>query len=340
MKAVRLESYAKGPVVAEVAEPRVTGPFDVLVQVAGAGLCRTDLHIADGQLDAAGVTLPMTLGHENAGYVREVGSAVTSVAPGDPVILHPTPTCGVCMACRSGRDMYCTAGSFPGVSADGGMAEWLLTGERACVKLPQHVRPADVAPYADAGITVYHAIRKAVPLLSAGSSVVVVGAGGLGHIAVQCLSVMTPAQILVVDRREEALDLVVELGADQRVLADGTQQQRVMDITGGAGADVVIDLVGEEGAEKEAFGMVRRGGSYFAVGYGGQLDIPTFHLVFNEISVVGNLVGSYMDLVELMELHRAGKVTLHLREYPLDAALDAFADLRGGRLRGRAVLVP
>ncbi|MCW2492346.1 MAG: alcohol dehydrogenase, partial [Frankiales bacterium] len=136
MRAVRLSGYHQQPVVEEVAEPTVTGPLDVVVKIGGAGVCRTDLHIIEGQwADRTGVPLPYTLGHENAGWVHEVGPAVTNVQVGDTVILHPTPTCGLCLACRSGNDMHCTSSSFPGLDSDGGMAEYLLTGARACVKL-------------------------------------------------------------------------------------------------------------------------------------------------------------------------------------------------------------
>ena len=152
MKAVRLHAFHQQPVIDEVPEPKITGPLDVIVKIGGAGVCRTDLHIIEGQWDAAmGTPLPYILGHENAGWVHDVGSAVTSVAIGDTVILHPTPTCGLCRACRAGQDMHCSNSSFPGLSTDGGMAEYLLTSARACVKLEPSTRPQDVAALADAG---------------------------------------------------------------------------------------------------------------------------------------------------------------------------------------------
>jgi len=156
MRAVRLHGYHQDPVVEEVPEPAIVGPLDVIVKIGGAGVCRTDLHIMEGQWDAAmSPKLPYTLGHENAGWVHEVGPAVTNVQAGDTVILHPTPTCGLCSACRAGNDMHCEYSSFPGLSHDGGMAEYLLTSARACVKLDPSTRPEDVAALADAGITAY-----------------------------------------------------------------------------------------------------------------------------------------------------------------------------------------
>jgi len=341
MKAVRLHGYHQQPVIDDVPEPVVKGPLDVVVKIGGAGVCRTDLHIIEGQWDAAmHPTLPYTIGHENAGWVHEVGSAVTNVQVGDTVILHPTPTCGLCHACRAGDDMHCVNSTFPGLDSDGGMAEYLLTSARACVKLDPSTRPQDVAALADAGITAYHAVRKALPLLPPGTTAVVIGAGGLGHIGVQCLAALTAARIIVVDRNPDALKLAEQLGADQTVVADGQQVDAVLGLTDGAGAHVVLDFVAEQGAEQDGFAMTGRGGSYFVIGYGGQVQIPTLDIISTERNIVGNIVGTFNELAELMALAQAGKVTLHTRTYPLDAAADAVADLDAGRIRGRAILVP
>ena len=260
MKAVRLHGYHQDPVIDEVPEPKVEGPFDVVVKVGGAGVCRTDLHIMEGQwADAMSPELPYTIGHENAGWVHEVGSAVTNVAVGDTVILHPTPTCGLCRACRAGQDMHCAQSSFPGLDHDGGMAEYLLTSARACVKLDPSTRPQDVAALADAGITAYHAVRKAIPLLYPGTTCAVIGAGGLGHIGIQCLAALTATKIIVVDRNVDALKLAESLGADETVVSDGKQVDTVKDLTDGAGADVVLDFVAEQGAENDGFAMTRAG---------------------------------------------------------------------------------
>ncbi|PZG06262.1 NAD(P)-dependent alcohol dehydrogenase [Nonomuraea aridisoli] len=341
MKAVRLHEYTKRPVVEDVPDPQVRGPLDVLVEIGGAGLCRTDLHIVEGQwAQKSGVRLPYTIGHENAGWVREIGPAVTNVRPGDAVILHPIVTCGLCRACRAGDDVHCANQRFPGIDTDGGMAELLLTSARSVVRLDESLRPADVAALADAGLTAYHAVRKAVPLLYPGTRVVVIGAGGLGHIGVQCLAAMTPAEVIVMDRSPAALELVKDLGAAHTVLADGGQVEAVADLTGGQGAHVVLDFVGEGGAEREGVEMLRRAGSYFVIGYGGRVEIPTIDIISSEINVIGNLVGSYNDLDELMALAAQGKVRLHTRTYPLDAINEAMDDLDNGRLQGRGILVP
>ena len=341
MKAVRLHKFHQAPTVDEVPEPKISGPLDVIVKIGGAGVCRTDLHVIDGQWDSRMRTpLPYTLGHENAGWVHEVGSAVTNVQVGDTVILHPTPTCGLCHACRAGDDMHCENSSFPGLSTDGGMADYLLTSARTCVQLDPGTQPKDVAALADAGITAYHAVRKALPLLYPGTTAVVIGAGGLGHIGIQCLAALTAARIIVVDRNPAALKLAGQVGAGQTVVADGSHVAAVQDLTGGKGAHVVLDFVAEQGAEMEGWNMTGPAGSYYVIGYGGTLTIPTLDIISTERNVIGNIVGTFNELAELMALAQAGKVTLHTRGYPLSAAPDALADLDAGRVRGRAILVP
>ena len=164
MKAVRLHRYEERPVVENVAEPEATGPLDVVVKVGGAGLCRTDLHIVQGQwADKSNVALPYTLGHENAGWVHSVGPAVEHLHPGDAVILHPMVTCGFCRACRAGDDVHCEVSGFPGIDMDGGMADLIRTSARSVVKLAHGIEPAAVAALADPGHTAHHAVKKAAP---------------------------------------------------------------------------------------------------------------------------------------------------------------------------------
>ncbi len=341
MKAVRLHRYHELPKVEDVTEPKVTGPFDVIVRIGGAGLCRTDLHIIEGQwADRSGVTLPYTIGHENAGWVQEIGSAVSNVAVGDTVIMHPLITCGLCRACRAGDDVHCINSAFPGVGVDGGMAHFLKTSARSVVKLDPSLHPKDIAALADAGLTAYHAVKKAANILYPGTKAVVIGAGGLGHIGIQCLKALTPAEIIVVDRSREALELTRQWGADHTVVVDGNEIAQVKDITNGQGAEAVIDFVGEGGAIEDGIAMLRRAGSYYVIGYGGKLNVLMIDIISTEINFIGNLVGTYNDLAELMTLTAQGKVQLHTAMYPLDAALDAIHDLDSGKLRGRGILVP
>jgi NAD+-dependent secondary alcohol dehydrogenase Adh1 len=340
MKAARLHAYHDPLTVEQIAEPAITGPHDVIVRMGGAGLCRTDLHIQEGQwAQKSGVELPYVLGHENAGWVHEVGSAVENVAPGDTVIVHPIVTCGLCRPCRAGDDVHCENQSFPGINVDGGFAELLKTNARSVVKLDPTLHPKDVAALADAGLTAYHAVKKAAKLLYPGTKVVVIGAGGLGHIGIQTLKALTPAQVVVLDPSEAALEVARESGADVTVRVDGRQVDTVLELTDGKGAEAVVDFVGEHGVIPEGVAMLRNAGSYFVIGYGENVDVPTIDIISREINFIGNLVGSYNDLAELMTLAAEGRVALHTSSYPLDAVNDAMNDLDQGRLHGRGILL-
>lgn len=346
MKAVRLHRYHEDPVIEDVPEPEITGPWDVIVDIGAAGLCRTDLHVIEGQWEPLQKPeLPYILGHENAGWVREVGSAVSNVAPGDIVIMHPLTSCGLCAACRVGEDSHCENATFPGLNVDGGMAEQMLTNARAVVKLDQGTDPKAVAALADAGLTAYHAVRRATDVLFPGTYAVVIGAGGLGHIGIQTLAAITSTEITVIDQNEEALELAKSIGADHTVVAGQSSDQdavtkQVQDITAG-GAHIVFDFVGEQGMQKLSPQLLRPRGSHYVIGYGGAVQLDTIDMISREINVIGNLVGTYNDLVELMALNASGKVELRTKEYPLDATNDAMHDLDSGKLAGtRGILVP
>lgn len=339
MQAARLVRYREPYQLEEVAEPRIVGPRDVIVRVGGAGLCRTDLHIIDGMLEPFGVRLPYIPGHETAGWVAAVGAEVGAVRPGEAVLVDPNDSCGLCRPCRVGMDTYCEAVRMPGFTADGGFAEFVLASERGVVPLPAGLAPADAAPHADAGLAAYRAVKKAARALAPGDAVAVIGAGGLGHIAVQLLKHLTPAVVIAVDRSRDALDLALQLGADHAVTSAADVVASVRHVSGG-GVQAVVDFVGDGEVPNQAIDMLRRGGTYFAVGYGGNLDVPMATIVANELTVVGNLVGTHGELEELVELAAAGKVTLHTRQYPLAQINQAVDDLRNGRILGRAVLVP
>ncbi len=341
MRAVQVVGYHKDLELTEVPMPEPTGPWDVVVRIGGAGVCRTDLHILQGQwAEKSQVRLPYTIGHENAGWVHAVGSAVTNVAEGDKVIMHPLITCGLCRACRSGDDVHCEASAFPGIDTNGGYADYLKTSARSVVRIDDALEPSDVAALADAGLTAYHAAAKAALRLRPRDRCVVIGAGGLGHIGIQVLKALTPAEIIVVDRNQAALDLAVQVGADRGVLADGDQLARVQELTGGKGAEVVVDFVGEGGATSWGLKMLREAGDYHVVGYGENIDVPTIDVISSEIAIVGDLVGSYNDLCDLMVLAARGAVTLHTVKYDLEDFQRAIDDLDAGRVRGRAILTP
>jgi NAD+-dependent secondary alcohol dehydrogenase Adh1 len=336
MKAVQVVGYHTKLQLTDVPEPTIEGPLDVIVKIGGAGVCRTDIHILEGQWEQkSGVELPYTIGHENAGWVHAVGDAVTNVTVGDKVILHPLITCGLCRACRSGDDVHCEKSSFPGIDTNGGYAQYLRTTARSVVKIDDSLEPADVAALADAGLTAYHAAAKVARATNPGQVCVVIGAGGLGHIGIQVLKAISGVTVVVVDRNPAA-----EIGADKVIVADGSHVQQVLDLTGGHGAEAVLDFVGEGGATKEGVAMLRRAGNYFVVGYGENIDVPTIDVISTEINFIGNLVGSYNDLQELMVLAAQGKVKLHTSKYPLEEFQRAIDDLDAGRVRGRAILIP
>src|SRR6202042_2879377 len=243
MKAARLHAYHEPLKLESIDEPKITGPLDVIVRIGAAGLCRTDLHIQEGQwAEKSQVVLPYTPGHENAGWVHEIGSGVSNVVVGDPVIVPPFISCGLCPPCRRGDDMHCLNGSFPGINRDGGFANFLQTSARSVAKLAPTLGPKDIAALADAGLTAIHAVKKAIPVLEPGTTAVVIGAGGLGHIGIQCLKAMTSAQIIVVDPSEKALALAGELGADHTVKVEGSKHvDTVREMTDGLGAEAIID---------------------------------------------------------------------------------------------------
>ncbi len=327
-----------------VPDPTITKSTDVIVRIGGAGVCRTDLHIIEGvwkpHMDPNGnALLPFIMGHENAGWIEAVGRDVENLKVGDPVIVHPKITGGTCLACRRGHDMH-GVGKFPGLDSNGGYAEFLGTSERNIVPLPKTLAPKDVAPYADAGLTAYRAIKKASRHLLPGESCVVIGAGGLGHIGIQCLKAMCAADIIVVDKSEASLTLAGKSGADHLILADGNEAEAVLSLTGGAGAEAVIDFVGEKGTTAKGIAMTRPMGSYYIVGYGEDIKVPTVDLVITEKNIIGNLVGNWAELVELMALADRGLVNLATVEYRLADANQALKDLHNGKIHGRAVLIP
>jgi len=325
----------------DVPDPKIAKPTDVIVRIGGAGVCRTDLHIVEGiWRSKVGVKLPYIMGHENAGWVEAVGAGVESVRVGDAVICHPLVTSGHCLACRRGDDMHAVGSSFPGINANGGYAEYLLTGERSLIKLPGSLAPKAVAPYTDAGLTAYRAAKKASRHLLPGEYAVVIGAGGLGHIGIQVLRALCAAEVIVLDRSETALSLARDCGAHHTVKGGPGELEQVMTLTKGRGAEAVIDFVGEGSAVAQGIAMTANGGYYYIVGYGGKIDLPTIDMITSEKTIVGNLVGTYPELVELMALADRGLVHLTTQEYRLSEANQALHDLHHGLVKGRAVLIP
>jgi NAD+-dependent secondary alcohol dehydrogenase Adh1 len=349
MKAMVLESYDETlsgdtwVTEQDVPDAKISAGSDVIVKIGGAGVCRTDLHIIEGVwkpiFDPNGdALLPLVMGHENSGWVEEVGPEVEHLKKGDPVIMHPKIANPFDINVRRGHDMH-GDGPFPGLDSDGGYAEYLTTHQRNIVALPKNLEPKAVAAYADAGLTAYHASKKAAQQLLPGQYVVVIGAGGLGHIGIQCLKAMCAAEIIAVDTNDVSLELAKESGADHLIKADGNEVDKVIDMTNG-GAEIVMDYVGEKGTTTKGLDMTRGMGSYFVVGYGENVNYPTVNFVVGEKNIIGNLVGTWADLNELMSLAGRGLVNLATKEYSLADANTALHDLAAGNVKGRAILIP
>ncbi|HEY3614613.1 MAG TPA: NAD(P)-dependent alcohol dehydrogenase [Gaiellales bacterium] len=319
--------------------PEPVAPTDVLVRIGGAGVCATDLHAIEGLMEMAGVTLPRVLGHENAGWVEEVGDGVTTVAKGDAVLVYPPFSCGLCVPCRRGDDMHCVRHQFTGLTVDGGFADYVLVSERSLVRLPAGVEPAAVAPHSDAGLTAYHAVRRMAHLAVPGTTAVIIGVGGVGHIALQLVRELGSSATIAIDTDARRRALAGELGAGD-VLDGAGSVAAVRELTGGRGADLVFDFVGTDQSHADSTAMLARGGTYSVVGYGGMIAIPSGAMIGNEHAVVGNLVGTWIDLWELMQLHAAGRIELKTEVHRLDDVNDVLAKLREGEVTGRAVLVP
>jgi NAD+-dependent secondary alcohol dehydrogenase Adh1 len=340
LRAALLSEYHRPLELVERPVPEPAGARDVLVRIGGAGVCATDLHAIDGLMEPAGLRPPVVLGHENAGWVHAVGDGVLEAKPGDPVVVHPPYTCGICVPCRRGHDMHCVRHGFTGLTRDGGFADYVLVDERSLVPLPPEVDPVDVAPHSDAGITAMHAVKKLLPRLGPGTSVALIGVGGVGHIALQLVQALGGASVIAIDTDERRRKLAQELGADEVIGERGTVAADVREASNGAGVDVVIDFVGTDATHAAGLEMLVKGGLYSVVGYGGTISVPSVALVAQDLTIEGNLVGNWIDLWELLQLHARGEVVLRKETHPLEDVNDVLQSLREGEVTGRAVLVP
>ncbi|GAA1724292.1 NAD(P)-dependent alcohol dehydrogenase [Aeromicrobium alkaliterrae] len=340
MLAVVLEAWGTEPVLRELSVPEPP-PGGVLLQVTAAGMCHSDLHVADAPAGRLPFEPPFVLGHEVAGTVVATGAGVDPAWEGRPVVVHGVWGCGDCRRCRQGRENYCLlrgARIGCGLGFDGGLAEYMV------VPATRHLVPADgldpvlAAPLTDAALTAFHATAPYLADLDAESRVLVVGAGGLGHFAVQLLA-PTPATVVVVDPKTEARDLAASLGADS-VLPDldaavaGAQdpEQRF---------DLVLDFVGATPTMTGALDVLAHGGDAVVVGgAGGELMVGKLLGFPHGWSVAAPFWGSHRDLQAVVDLARRGSLHAHTQTFALTDTLDAYARLRAGEISGRAVVVP
>lgn len=342
MKAAALTAYDQFDLI-ELPEPEVEGPLEVVIKVAGAGVCGSDQHLSEGALrDYVGeLEFPFVLGHENCGHVVAVGEAVRTVGPGDPVLLHPHITCGMCRACRRGDETFCERLRFPGVDGTpGGFAEYMKTSEHSLVKLPEGTDPFPLAALTDAGLTAYHAVRRQVRDLPPDGAAVVIGLGGVGRFALELLRVFSPARLIAVDVDREHLAIADRVGATP-VLSGADAAAEIRAAAGGRGADLVVDCVGVAGTPELAIEVLDRGGHLSVVGAGdGEVCCATPPMTGRELSFEASLVGTLGELTELVDIALRGRVTIDHVEYPLADAATAMNDLRSGSVNGRAVLRP
>lgn len=345
MAAYRLVRWGEPPELTEAPVPEV-GPGEVLVRVAGNGLCHSDIgmaHMPARVAESLGWQLPFTLGHEVGGHVGAVGPGVGGVAEGDAVVLVSPSSCGVCAFCVSGQDSACPHGlAGRGYGRDGGLAEYIVArAPRDVVKLAE-LDPAAAGPLTDAGATSYHAVRRVLPRLVPGSTAVVLGAGGLGGFAVQLLRVLSPAQVVAVDTNPARLDVARDLGAHEALpgVDDGTGPA-LRSLTDGDGADVVLDFVGSDATIAAGLTSVRSYGAFALVGAsGGTFRRPWFGGLPRDADVFTFQGSSIADVHQVVALAESGLIRIDVDPFPLSRVADAYAALEAGELRGRAVVTP
>jgi propanol-preferring alcohol dehydrogenase len=344
MKALQYRTVGAPPEVVTVPDPE-PGPGQVLLKVTAAGVCHSDIAVMSWPAEGFPYELPLTLGHEGVGTVAALGAGVTGLAEGDAVAVYGPWGCGNCAKCAEGKENYCLRADElgihpPGLGRPGSMAEYLLIDD------PRHLVPLDgldpvaAVPLTDAGLTPYHAIKKSLPKLVPGSTAVVIGAGGLGHVAIQLLRTLTSARVVALDVGEDKLRLAREVGAHETVLSDAGAVEAVRRITGPAGAQAVFDFVGVAPTVKTAAGIAGVEADVSLVGIGGAPLPVGFGLTPFEVSVSAPYWGSRSELLEVLALARSGAVSVHTETYSLDEAPLAYERLHEGKVNGRAVILP
>jgi alcohol dehydrogenase, propanol-preferring len=340
MKAVQLVRWQAEPELVDVPVPE-PGPGEVLVEMRAAGLCHSDLHIMEWPEGTHGWKVPFTLGHESAGVVAALGPGVEGRAVGDPVLVYASWGCGLCRNCLLGSENRCAerpARPGGGIGLDGGLAEYLLVPSPRLLVGIEGLDPVQAAPLADAALTPYHALKLSLPLLHPGSSVVVIGVGGLGHCGVQLVKALSPARLVAVDAREAALELARDAGADATFLSSELDPAEVRAAAGPEGATLVLDFVGADSTLARAASAIGTGGHVTLIGLGGGTFPMTGLPLEWSVSRISN--GTIPELHEVVELARSGAIRLEIEQFPLEDALEGYKRMRNGELVGRAVAVP
>lgn len=344
MKAYRLTEWQSEPELRDVAVPE-PGPGQVLVKIGGAGACHSDLHLMEWPPGTLGFDVPFTLGHENAGWVEALGAGVEGLEVGEAVAVYGPWGCGRCRACRRSAENYCERqaeiGAFGGgLGLDGGMAEYMLVPHPRLLLPLGDLDPREAAPLSDAALTPYHAIKRSLHLLVPGSTAVVIGVGGLGHMGVQLLRALSAARIVAVDISEEKLRLAREVGADETVKAEEGAAQSIRELTHDRGAELVVDMVGSDDSIALAAAVAKFESHLTVVGLaGGKFEFAFGALPF-EAQLTIPYWGSAVELEECLELARQAKIRAHVERFSLEDAPRAYEKMRAGELVGRAVICP
>ena len=339
MRAALLYGYGQAYDLAEFPTPE-PGPGEVLVRIAGAGACHSDLSIATGKIPII-ESFPMILGHENSGYVEALGPGVSGFQQGEPVIIFGGWGCGECGFCRRGEEQACDESRWMGHGPPGGYAEFVLVPAARHLFRIGNIDPVVAAALTDAGLTPYRAVRRAAARLVPGATAVCIGVGGLGHFGLQYLKILGNALVVAVDVSESARRLGEELGAD--VTLDPKEVDvplEVKGLSGGDGADVVVDFVGTDATLEMAKAMVGRFGLIMLVGLAGG-TLPYVYLDFpTEVDLMTASWGNRAELSEVISLAQTGRLRPQIERHRLADINKVFTRLANGEVEGRAVLVP
>jgi propanol-preferring alcohol dehydrogenase len=343
MKAVRFIEVGKPAEIADIPQPK-PGPGQVLIKVGGAGVCHSDLHILH---EGVGIPGPYTLGHENAGWIAELGEGVTGWEVGEAVAVYGPWGCGFCPECTTSNESYCENVKLPqklagGIGHDGGMADYMIVPSTRLLTRLGNLDPREAAPLSDAALTPYHAIKRALPLLTPGTTTLVLGVGGLGHMAIQILRAMSATRIIAGDVDDTKLAHARELGADVTVNTRDSEAalKTIQEVAGKRGCIFVIDCVGVQPTVTLASKAVGMNSQLTVVGLGGgKIDWSAYALPFG-CSLMTPYWGSRKELMEVIALAQDGRIKAETSFYKLDEANEVYEKLEKGQIKGRAVLVP
>ncbi|GAA1949633.1 NAD(P)-dependent alcohol dehydrogenase [Microbacterium aquimaris] len=344
MKAVQYREIGKGPEVVEIDTPE-PGPGQIRLKVTAAGLCHSDWFLMDLPEEQYAYPLPLTLGHEGVGVVDMLGDGVEGVEIGGSYAIYGPWGCGQCHACSKGAENYCPYAAEmgiapPGLGAPGAMAEYVIIDDKRHLIPLGDLDPVETVSLTDAGLTPYHAITAAEHKLRPGSTAVVIGVGGLGHVGVQIIRAISGAKVIALDVSDEKLELATEVGAHHTVISDENAADRVRELTGGLGADAVFDFVGMQPTLDLSRAVVAVDGYIHIVGIGGGTLATGFFSTPFGAAVRAPYWGTRSELREVLDLAREGSVGVHVERYSIDDAVEAYAKLHKGTVRGRAVVVP